>query len=124
MRPVPLTLCMFTVLVPLVATSQDLRFTPCPTGHTFGVACRLPAPVLEPLAPPPLPTAIPPQEEPPFTLRTMARDAPEALLTLMQEPTLEHLDAYLDWQARRLARIRLVDTMIKARQQERAQEGR
>jgi hypothetical protein len=98
------------------AHSQDIRLQPCPYGPTsVGVPCVAPeatAPVVQAQASPPPPAPL-------FTPDNVARDTPVPLLTFLNDRTRENAEAFLDWQAARLAAIwesqEILTTLVRER---------
>jgi hypothetical protein len=86
--------------------AQDIRLLDCAQVQFFGPAC---VPVA-PLSPPPPP---PPPVEPLFSPETMALDTPPLLLKLLEAPSVENAQAFVDWQQRRYERIREVQQLLR-----------
>jgi hypothetical protein len=108
----PLTVSTLGTLLVLGAltrpgVAQDVRLLDCAQVQFFGPAC-VPVAPLPPTPPPP-----PPPVEPLFSPETMAPDTPPLLLTLLDEPSVEHARAFLDWQQRRYARITEVQHLLR-----------
>jgi hypothetical protein len=96
---------LLILLFPLTASSQDLRFLECARVAFFEPAC--PAEVPARPAPPPPPAPLFPPE-------TVARDMPPLLLTLLDTPTRENAQHFLDWQAQRTQRILEVQRLLQS----------
>jgi len=92
------------VRLTMPAAAQDVRLLDCAQVQFFGPACV----AVEPVPPPPPPR--PP--EPLFRPETMAPDTPPLLLKLLEEPTVENAQAFVDWQQRRYERIREVQQLL------------
>ena len=85
---------------------QDVHLLDCAQVQFFGPACV-------PMVPPvPAPAPAPPPE-PLFSPETMAPDTPLLLRKLLEEPSVENAQAFLDWQQRRAARIREVQHLLR-----------
>lgn len=88
------------------AGGQDVQLLDCGEVRFFGPACVVVLP--QPPPPPPVP------ETPPlFAPETMAPDTPPLLLQLLEEPTVENAQAFVDWQQRRYERIMDVQHMLQ-----------
>ena len=87
--------------------AQDVRLLDCAQVQFFGPAC-VPVTPLPPAPPPPTP---PPA--PLFSPETMAPDTPPLLLKVLEEPTVEHAQAFLAWQQRRAARLAEVQQLLR-----------
>ena len=85
--------------------AQDVRLLDCAQVQFFGPACVPVAPL------PPAPPTPPPA--PLFSPETMAPDTPPLLLKVLEEPTVEHAQAFLDWQHRRAARLAEVQQLLR-----------
>ena len=86
--------------------AQDVRLLNCAQVQFFGPAC-VPVTPLPPTPTPPAPV------EPLFSPETMAPDTPPLLLKLLEEPTVENAQAFLDWQQRRYERIMDVQQLLR-----------
>lgn len=108
-------LLLAILAVPVLAQAQDTRLLP---GCAPAFAAWCPAEPVEEESP--APEALPPPPDTPlFSRELVARDTPPEMLALFNAPTPAHVDAYLDAQAARVARMRVVEGMIKARMLER-----
>ena len=85
--------------------AQDVRLLDCAQVQFFGPACVPVAPL------PPAPPTPPPA--PLFSPETMAPDTPPLLLKVLEEPTVEHAQAFLAWQQRRAARLAEVQQLLR-----------
>ena len=87
--------------------AQDVRLLDCAQVQFFGPAC---VPVI------PMPSVPAPPTPPPaplFSPETMAPDTPPLLRQLLEEPSVEHARAFLDWQHRRAARVQEVQQLLR-----------
>jgi hypothetical protein len=105
--PAPLAALVLWTSLTASAWAQDVRLLDCAQVQFFGPAC-VPSTSL-PSAPPP-PTRPPP---PLFTPETMAPDTPPLLLQLLDDPTIEHAQAFLTWQQARHARLMEVQQLLR-----------
>ena len=105
----PRTLAALVLWASLTAPSwaQDVRLLDCAQVQFFGPACVLVAPTPPTSHPPTPPTA------PLFSPETMAPDTPPLLLKLLEEPTVEHAQAFLDWQHQRAVRVQEVQQLLR-----------
>ena len=87
--------------------AQDVRLLDCAQVQFFGPAC-VPVTPLPSAPPPPVPAAAPL-----FSPETMAPDTPPLLLQLLEDPSVEHARAFLDWQYRRAARVQEVQQLLR-----------
>ena len=87
--------------------AQDFRLLDCAALSFVGPACVVVVPVSVP------PTAAPPIPAPLFPPGTLAPDTPPLMMQLLQEPTVDNAQAYLDWQTRRMARIQEVQQLLR-----------
>ena len=103
------TLVALVLWTSLVAPgwAQDVRLLDCAQVHFFGPACVRVAPT------PPAPAPPPPPPAPLFSPETMAPDTPPLLVKLLEEPTVDNAQAFLDWQHRRAARITEVQHLLQ-----------
>jgi hypothetical protein len=87
--------------------AQDVRLLDCAQVQFFGPACVLVVPL------PAAPSPSPPPPAPLFSPETMAPDTPPLLLQLLEEPSVAHARAFLDWQQRRAARLAEVQQLLR-----------
>ena len=111
MSPVHTThaLAAFVLWTSLTAPgwAQDVRLLDCAQVQFFGPAC-VPVTLTPPAPAPPVPAAAPL-----FSPETMAPDTPPLLLKVLEEPTVEHAQAFLAWQQRRAARLAEVQQLLR-----------
>ena len=87
--------------------AQDVRLLDCAQVQFFGPAC-VPVTPLPPAPHPPTPSPAPL-----FSPETMAPDTPPLLLQLLEDPSVEHAQAFLDWQHRRAVRVQEVQQLLR-----------
>ena len=87
--------------------AQDVRLLDCAQVQFFGPAC-VPVTPLPPAPHPPTPSPAPL-----FSPETMAPDTPPLLLQLLEDPSVEHARAFLDWQHRRAVRVQEVQQLLR-----------
>ncbi len=88
--------------------SQDVHLLDCAQVQFFGPACVPVQPVVQPQPPPQ-----PPATAPLFSPDTMAPDTPPLLLKLLEEPSVDNAQAFIDWQQQRYARIMEVQQLLQ-----------
>ena len=105
----PRTLAALVLWTSLTAPgwAQDVRLLDCAQVQFFGPAC-VPVTLTPPAPAPPVPAAAPL-----FSPETMAPDTPPLLLKVLEEPTVEHAQAFLAWQQRRAARLAEVQQLLR-----------
>lgn len=91
------------------AWSQPVQFLDCPHVSFVGPAC-VEMEDLEISPPPPAPVVYPL-----FAPQTMAPDTPPLLLKFLDDPTADNADAYLEWEAARLAAIQAGEALLQRR---------
>ena len=110
----------FALLSGLLAFPVAAQDLPCSHVAFFAPTCSSVTAVLPP-SPLPLPLPPPPYvnretQDPPrplFTPETMAPDVPPLLVKLLDEPTLDNAQQFLDWQAARTQRILEVQQLLQ-----------
>jgi len=86
-----------------VVRAEDVHLLDCAQVQFFGEACTPQTPLEPTPAPPPAPL---------FSPETMALETPPLLLKLLEAPSVENAQAFVDWQQRRYERIREVQQLL------------